>query len=109
MIDQKTLAASILQLLQEDPSQYVSFGCYWPLVKALLKRHYTQDNLSLLGPHVDREAAARMPAHANLAEALEAAVEFHRDWMAYGMGSSTFVDPETGDEWVLRDPDAGGL
>lgn len=109
MIDQKTLAASVLDLLQTDPSRYVSFGPYWPLVKALLKRYYTQDNLSLLGPHVDREAAQRMPHHADLAEALEAAVEFHRNHMAYGMGSAQFVDDATGDEWTLRDPDAGGL
>lgn len=109
MIDQKTLAANILQLLQTNPERYASFGPYWPLVKALLKKHYTHDNLFLLGPAVDHEAAARMPEHASLAEALEAAVEFHRNHMAYGMGSSTFVDEETGDEWVLRDPDAGGL
>lgn len=109
MIDQKTLAASVLQLLQTDPGKYVTFGPYWPLVKALLKKHYTQDNLSLLGPHVDREAASHMPPHESLAEALEAAVEFHRSHSAYGMGSSQFVDPETGDEWILRDPDAGGL
>ena len=109
MIDRKTFAKNTLQLLQEDPSRYLSFGPYWPLVKALLKRYYTADNLSLLGDHMDREAAARMPDHDSLEQALDAAVDFHRNWMAYGMGSNKFVDDATGDEWILRDPDAGGL
>ena len=108
MIDRKTMAGSILQLLQEDPSRYVSFGPYWPLVKSLLKRFYGQENLSLLGEHMDREAAAHMPEHETIDEALSAAIDFHRNHMAYGMGESTFVDPETGDEWILRDPDGGG-
>lgn len=109
MIDQATLAKSILDLLQTDPSRYKSFGCYWPLVKALLKKHYTRENLFLLGDHVDPEAASHMPPHASLAEALEAAVEFHRNHSAYGLGGATFHDAETGAAWTLRDPDAGGI
>lgn len=109
MIDRDTLAASILGMLQADPSKYVSFGPYWPLIKALLKQRYTRDNLFLLGDHVDPEAAAHMPPHASLDEALEAAIEFHRGHMAYGIGQATFHDAETGDAWILRDPDAGGL
>ena len=55
--DPKTLAANTLLLLQADPSKYRTFGPYWPLMKSLLLRYYTRDNLFLLGPHVDREAA----------------------------------------------------
>lgn len=104
-----TLAASVLALLQADPARYRSFGPYWPLVKALLKRQYSRDNLALLGEHVDPEAAAHMPPHANLSEALAAAVAFYNNHQAFGLGGNTFVDDETGDTWELRDPDASGL
>lgn len=103
------MAGSVLALLQADPSRYRSFGPYWPLVKALLKLYYTADNLSLLGPATCRDAAEHMPPHANLQEALGAAVQFYRDHQAYGMGGNDFTDPQTGDRWVLDDPDAGGL
>lgn len=109
MIDPKTLAASVLQLLQTSPALYRTFGPYWPLIKGLLKRYYTRDNLFMLGDHVDEDAAAHMPPHGSLQEALEAAVEFHRNCAAYGLGTNRFHDPETGDEWTLVDPDAGGL
>jgi hypothetical protein len=107
--DPKALAHATLQILQADPSKYRTFGPYWPLMKELLKRYYSQENLFLLGPHVDHEAASHMPPHATLAEALHAAVEFHRNCAAYGMGTNEFTDEETGDTWRLVDPDAGGL
>lgn len=108
-VDRQQLAGSILQLLQTDPSKYRTFGPYWPLVKALLLKHYTRDNLFLLGPHVDREAASHMPPHVSLDDALRAAVEFHRNCAAYGLGTNEFTDEATGDTWKLVDPDAGGL
>lgn len=107
--DPKTMAASVLQLLQDDPSKYRSFGPYWPLVKALLLKHYGRDNLFLLGPSVDREAASHMPPHASLGEALAAAIQFYNGHQAYGMGGNEFTDDATGDTWRLLDPDAGGL
>ena len=75
MIDPKTFAASTLQLLQDDPRRYRLFGAYWYLVKAVLKKFYTSDNLHLLGDHVDRDAVERMPQHTDLQSALAAAVE----------------------------------
>lgn len=104
-----TLAASVLALLQADPSRYRSFGPYWPLVKHVLKEHYTRDNLFLLGPHVDREAAARMPLAENLDDAMTAAIEFYNAHQAFGFGGNEFTDDSTGDTWMLVDPDAGGL
>lgn len=104
-----TLAASVLQLLQTDPARYRSFGPYWPLVKALLLKHYTRDNLFLLGPTVDADAASHMPPHANLDEALQAAIEFYNAHQCYGLGGNEFTDDATGDTWTLIDPDAGGL
>lgn len=109
MIAHKTLAASILQLLQADPSRYRSFGPYWPLVKAFMLKHYTRDNLFLLGPHVDPDAAAHMPPHAGLDDALQAAIEFYNGHQSHGLGGNEFTDDETGDTWRLVDPDAGGL
>lgn len=106
---QKTLAASVLALLQADQARYVSFGPYWPLIKALLKKFYTRDNLSLLGDSVDREAASHMPPHGSLPEALEAAIEHYRRHQAHGLGLATFEDDATGDRWTLADPDASGL
>lgn len=108
-LDHAAMAASVLALLQGDPSRYRSFGPYWPLVKALLKKHYTADNLFLLGPATCRDAAEHMPPHVSLPEALAAAVEFYRGHQAYGMGGNDFTDERTGDRWVLDDPDAGGV
>ena len=62
MTDLKTFAASTLELLQQDPRRYVNFGPYWYLVKAVLKKFYTRDNLHLLGDHVDADVVARMAA-----------------------------------------------
>lgn len=109
MIALKTLAASILELLQSDPARYRSFGPYWPLVKHTMKCFYGPDNLALLGPHVVRDAAAHMPPHSSLEEAMAAAIEFYNNHQAYGMGGNQFVDEETGDTWMLADPDASGI
>ncbi len=103
------MAASVLRLLQDEPGRYRSFGPYWPLVKALLLKHYTRDNLFLLGPSVDREAAAFMPPHADVDDALAGAIAFYNAHRAHGLGGNEFTDPETGDTWRLVDPDAGGL
>ena len=69
----RQIADGMLQLLQADPSQYRTFGPYWPLMKSIMKRFYGRENLALLGDHIDAEAAAHMPPHANLEEAVAAA------------------------------------
>lgn len=108
MIDTKQLAASTLQLLQADPRNYRNFGVYWFLIKALLKRFYTRDNLYMLGDYVDPTVTARMPAHENLQEALEAAIETYRVNATYSMGSADLTDPD-GETFTLADDDAGGI
>jgi hypothetical protein len=108
MIDPKQLAASTLQLLQADPRNYRNFGVYWFLIKALLKHYYTKDNLYLLGDYVDQSVIDRMPVHASLQEALEAAVEAYQINASYGMNATEFTDPE-GETFTLTDADAGGL
>lgn len=106
MIDPKQLAESTLQLLQTDPRNYRNFSYYWFLIKALLKRYYTRDNLYMLGDYVDPTVTARMPAHETLDEALQAAVEMYRVNAAYGMGTTEFSDPD-GETFTLSDEDAG--
>jgi hypothetical protein len=109
MIDPKTFAASTLQLLQDDPRRYRLFGPYWYLVKAVLKKFYTRDNLHLLGDHVDADVVARMPEHASLPEAIAAAVEVYRTNASFNLGSNQVEDPVGGGVFTLVDPDAGGL
>jgi len=109
MIDPKTFAASTLQLLQDDPRRYRAFGVYWYLVKRALLRFYTRDNLHLLGDHIDTDVTARMPHHADLQEALAAAVEEYRKNASFNLGGSEVEDLAGGGTFRLVDPDAGGL
>lgn len=109
MIDPKTFAASTLELLQQDPRRYRCFGAYWYLVKAVLKKYYTRDNLHMLGDHVDQAVVARMPEHSDLQEALAAAVEEYRINASFNLGSNEVADPVGGGTFTLLDPDAGGL
>lgn len=109
MIDPKTFAASTLQLLQDDPRRYRLFGAYWYLVKQVLKRFYTRDNLHLLGDHVDPAVIERMPDHADLQEALAAAIEEYRKNASFNLGSAEVEDLAGGGTFRLVDPDAGGL
>lgn len=106
MIEPKQFAASTLQLLQSDPSKYRNFGPYWYLVKEVLKRFYTRDNLYMLGDYRDQSVIDRMPAHESLAEALEAAAETYQINAAYRLGSNQVEDAD-GELFTLLDPDAG--
>lgn len=106
MMDPKTFAASTLQLLQEDPRRYRYFGAYWYLVKAVLKRFYTRDNLHLLGDYMDQSVIDRMPLHAGLADALAGAAEEYRQNASFNLGSNLVTDAE-GEAFTLVDTDAG--
>lgn len=109
MIDPKTFAASTLQLLQEDPRRYRLFGAYWYLVKRVLLKFYTRENLHLLGDHIDQDVVQRIPPHTDLQEALAAAVEEYRKNASFNLGSSEVEDLVGGGTFRLVDPDAGGL
>lgn len=109
MINPQTFAASTLQLLQQDPRRYVLFGVYWYLVKRVLLKFYTRDNLHLLGDHVDQDVVQRMPEHADLQEALAAAVAEYRKNASFNLGSNEVEDLAGGGTFHLVDPDAGGL
>ncbi len=106
MMDPKTFAASTLQLLQEDPRRYRHFGAYWYLVKAVLKRFYTRDNLHLLGDYMDQSVIDRMPLHSGLADALACAIEEYRQNASFNLDSNVVTDAE-GEAFTLIDTDAG--
>ena len=107
MIDQKTFAASTLALLQQDPRRYRHFGAHWYLVKAVLKKFYTRDNLHMLGDYMDQAVIERMPAHADLNQALEAAIEEYRANAAFNLGRAEVPDLTGGGTFTLVDTDAG--
>jgi hypothetical protein len=107
MVDPKTFAESTLQLLQQSPGRYHNFGVYWYFVKALMKRYYTKDNLHILGEYMDADTMARMPEHATLQEAIEAAIEEYRHNASFNLGRSTVEDLTGGGVIVLHDEDAG--
>ncbi len=107
MIDPKTFAASTLQLLQEDPRRYRHFGVHWYLVKAVLKKFYTRENLHLLGDYMDQSVIDRMPAHGDLNQAIAAAIEEYRQNAAFNMGRTEVEDPTGGGKFTLIDTDAG--
>jgi len=109
MIDLKTFAASTLALLQQDPRRYRLFGVHWYLVKAVLKQFYTRENLHLLGDYVDPAVTARMPEHANLQDALAAAIAEYQDNAVFNLGRNEVEDPTGGGTFTLVDSDAGGL
>lgn len=106
MIDPKQLASSTLKLLQEDPRRYRNFAEYWFLIKGLMKKYYTKDNLYLLGDYEDRAVIERMPEHEDLQEALKAAIDTYRENATFGMGTSEFYDSD-GEKFTLYDEDAG--
>lgn len=106
MINPKTFAASTLQLLQQDPRRYRNFGVFWFLVKEVLKRFYTRENLHLLGDYRDQTVVERMPPLENIEQALQAAVDEYGQNAGFNLGRSTVADP-SGELFVLYDQDAG--
>jgi hypothetical protein len=104
----ENFAFNTLKSLQEDPRRYRNFGAYWYLVKAVMKRFYGRDNLHLLGDYIDRSVADRIPQHANLDEALQAAVQTYNQNAKFNLLSARVVDPQ-GEEFTLADEDAAGL
>ena len=105
-INPQTYAASVRQLLAEDPKRYRNFGVYWFFIKALLKKFYTRDEMPMLGDYSDPMVVAAMPQHDNLADALRAAAEEYGRNAVYNLGRAT-VTGEDGEELTIFDQDAG--
>lgn len=105
MIDPKTFADSTLQLLQQDPRRYRNFGVYWYLAKGVLRHFYTRDNLHILGDYMDQGVIERMPPHASLGEALQAAAAEYAQNASFNLGRSQVEAPD-GEVFTLIDTDA---
>lgn len=103
----RAFAESTLQLLQQDPRRYRNFGVWWYLVKEVLKRFYTRENLSLLGDYRDQSVIERMPQDVtSIEDALVAAAQEYRQNAAFNLGRAQVTDP-SGEQFTLYDPDAG--
>jgi hypothetical protein len=105
ILNPQKVAASVLQLLAEDPRRYRNFGVYWYFIKALLKHYYTRDNLHLLGEHEDPDIIARMPK-LSAEETLRAAIDTYRWNAQFNLGSPEHLD-QAGELFRLFDPDVG--
>lgn len=96
---------NILQVLQADPREYRSFGCYWWWLKSCLKRHgYTTEHFYGLGEAEDREAINHIepgPDELVLARALD----FYRYHRMFFVGDPVTYLPATGEPYHLFDSD----
>lgn len=100
-------AANARTLLLENPRNYLAFGVYWFLVKALLKRIYPPAELPMLGDFMDETVIERMPQGLDLADYLDLASEEYAANMRLGTPAHRLEDPE-GQFFTLADPDMGG-
>lgn len=106
-LDPMTFAANARTLILQNPRNYLAFGVYWFLVKALLKKVYPQAELPLLGDYVDESVIERMPKGLGLNELLELASAEYAANMGLGTPQHRLEDPD-GEFFTLADPDMGG-
>ena len=104
-MNREELAKNVLSILQSRPERYKEFGVYWWYIKAILKQHYTKDNLYMLGDYVDKNMVKELSSYSE-DELFEMAIEEHQQNSAYGLGSDSVYTPE-GESYVIYDEDAG--
>ena len=105
-MDVPTALRNTLQQLQADPRRYKLFGIYWPVVKALLKRHgYGVDQLYMLGEYHDTITAAMIPKMGP-EETLRIAFEEY-DQNARYPDPGGMVEDTDGEMVLIYDEDAG--
>lgn len=104
-MNEARFARNCLAMLQKDPGFYRNFGYYWWGVKRVLKEHYTQDNLYLLGDYEDREASERLATMPRQQMLLEAILE-QQENVLYHMGRPRGSTPD-GSPYTVFDQDAG--
>jgi hypothetical protein len=105
-MDVQAFAASARALILENPRNYLGFGQYWFLVKALLRKVFEPEQIPLLGPYVDESVIERMPKGVPLSELLERAAEEYATNMRLGTPAGLLEDDE-GETFTLSDPDMG--
>ena len=99
---------NVLKSLQESPVRYRNWGVYWYLVKFVLKRYYSKDNLFLLGDYIDNTVNQRIPKHSGIHDALEAAIQTYNLNAKFNMLSNKITDPN-GESFILKDEDGDGI
>lgn len=107
-LDPHAFAANARTLILQQPQNYRAFGCYWFLVKALLRKVYPAAEIPLLGDYVDQSVVERMPKGLAVSELLALASEEYAANMRLGTPPNRLEDPEDGEFFVLSDPDMGG-
>jgi hypothetical protein len=99
---------SFVQILQQHPANYRAFGWLWWPVKAMLKAHYSQAELSLLGECSNttcvRVATKLYPKPDDL---INAAVEQYQDRTQRGQAQASDDHMPDGAPIRVTDPDAG--
>lgn len=104
-VDPQEFAANARTLLLEDRSNWRKFGCFWPLVKALLRRTYSDAELPL-GTYQDESVVERMPKGLPLSDLLAMAGEEYAFNAALGAGRMENED-DSGETFLQQDPDMG--
>lgn len=104
-VDPYEFATNARTILLEDRSRWRSFGVYWPLVKALLRKRFSDAELPL-GDYVDQELVSRMPKGLALPELLALAGEEFTHNATLNQNRSMVEDPE-GQHVLMVDPDMG--
>lgn len=99
-------AANARALILENPRNYLAFGVYWFLVKALLRKVYPQAEIPMLSDYVDESVVERMPKGLTLTELLERASEEYATNQRLGTPASLLEDDD-GETFTLSDPDMG--
>lgn len=104
-LDPVDFAANARLLLIEDRQNWRRFGHYWPLVKALLRKIYPDEELPL-GSYQDESVVERMPKGEALTELLAKACEEYAFNATLGAGRMETEDDE-GEVFLMQDPDMG--
>jgi len=109
-VDRKALAG-VVQLLQQDPASYKSYGMYWWPLKRWLRREVDEKTLPLVHlphPHDEPETVARLEALYPDEWSLFMAALHHAEqktlWGERYQGHSYWP---AGEGYVLDDPDMG--
>lgn len=107
-LDPMAFAANARTLILQEPRNYVAWGAYWFLVKALLRKVYPPAELPMLGDYVDQSVVDRMPKGLGLPDLLELAAEEYAANRRLGTPATRLEDPEDDEFFTLSDPDMGG-
>lgn len=105
--DPRAFAASVRELLADDPRRYRNFGAYWYFVKALLKRVYDKHEMPMLGDFEDQTVIDRMGDYHSARHVIALSIETYQHNATFNDCRNRVEDP-SGEFFWLSDPDMGG-